>query len=190
VSDPNSLIEFLNHQAETQARRALHRLEPPAYAAAEAPFFFTLCARGNGEPFRQPAIAEAVVAALLWRRRHHRWLLRCYCLMPDHLHFIAELTASDVPANAGARGLLPKGILEHVRDFKKYTTSQVWQRSGGVGSLWQASSYDRVLRATESLEDACHYVLNNPVRKGLVSCWEEYPYSGIIDDWRPVESGG
>jgi len=78
-----------------------------------------------------------------------------------------------------------EGALEHVRDFKKYTTSQVWQLHGGAGSLWQKSSYDRVIRYNDSIEVTMHYVLENPVRKGLVTQWEDYPYSGIVDDWRP-----
>jgi len=35
----------------------------------------------------------------------------------------------------------------------------------------------------DSSEDAVRYVLNNPVRKGLVEVWDQYPYAAIVDPW-------
>ncbi len=43
--------------------------------------------------------------------------------------------------------------------------------------LWQRSYYDHVVRRAESLEEICKYILENPVRKGLVENYREYPYS-------------
>ncbi len=54
---------------------------------------------------------------------------------------------------------------------------------GGTGPLWQRSSYDRVIRYNKSIEAAVFYVLNNPVRKGLVEDWQQYPYSALVDPW-------
>jgi REP element-mobilizing transposase RayT len=50
-------------------------------------------------------------------------------------------------------------------------------------ALWQKSSYDRVIRYNETVEAAVNYVLNNPIRKGIVDRWEDYPFSAIIDSW-------
>ncbi|MCC7210600.1 MAG: hypothetical protein IT451_02000 [Candidatus Brocadia sp.] len=46
------------------------------------------------------------------------------------------------------------------------------------GKFWQTSFYDHFLRKEEDVRDTVMYVLNNPVRKGLVAEWREYPYSG------------
>lgn len=35
------------------------------------------------------------------------------------------------------------------------------------------------------METAVYYVLENPVRKGLVECWEEYPFAAVVDRWEP-----
>ena len=183
--DPRELIEFLNQRDRQRTPRRRHRLAPEVYAASDCEFFFTLCARQHGTPFADPELAQEVVEALLWRRLHCQWRLFGYCLMPDHLHFVVRLPDTDAPhRNHGARGSGPVGILEQARDFKKFTTTHLWRPRSGAGPLWQRSSYDRIIRRNDTVDAAVQYLLENPVRKGLVSCWEAYPYSGIPDDWR------
>ena len=79
--------------------------------------------------------------------------------------------------------MVPVGVLDQVGDFKKYTTTQVWWQRGGSEQTRQRSSYDRVIRYNESIQEAASYVLNNPVRERLVKKWEDYPYSGVVDPW-------
>mgnify|MGYP001558879990 FL=1 len=45
---------------------------------------------------------------------------------------------------------------------------------------WQKDFYDHVMRKHEDIVAQVKYVLDNPVRKGLVSTWEEYPFKGSI----------
>src|SRR5947209_19779252 len=44
-------------------------------------------------------------------------------------------------------------------------------------AVWQEESFDHVLRWSESLDAKIDYVLQNPVRKGLVRIAREYPWS-------------
>jgi REP element-mobilizing transposase RayT len=165
-------------------QRKKHRLPLDVYSAGGVPFFFTLSARQHGTPFTDAALARSVVEALLWRREHHSWTRYCYCLMPEHLHLLVQLPPRE-PAHidAGARDLTTQSILEQIAAFQHYTSYRLWRSLGGVGPLWQKSSYDRVLRQDESVEQVAHYILNNPVRRGLVACWEDYPYARIVDPW-------
>ena len=102
--------------------------------------------------------------------------------MPDHLHFLLSLPDRDCRwINAGARGFVPEGVLEHVGRFKQYTTTQVWWPRGS-GNLWQKSSYDSVVRDA-GIPTAAAYILDNPVRKGIAARWEDYPYAAIVDPW-------
>lgn len=41
---------------------------------------------------------------------------------------------------------------------------------------WQEGCFDRLLRSDESLSDKWEYLRQNPVRAGLVSTPEEWPY--------------
>ena len=45
---------------------------------------------------------------------------------------------------------------------------------------WQKDFYDHVMRKHEDIVTQVKYVLDNPVRKGFVSTWEEYPFKGSI----------
>ena len=58
-------------------------------------------------------------------------------------------------------------------------------------SRWQKDYYDHVLRKEDNLDIHIKYILNNPVRAGLVEYWKQYPYKGSTiyelskwsDDW-------
>jgi putative transposase len=164
-------------------KRRLHRLPNAVYTKTEYEFFFTLCARHHARPFEDRRLASAVIDSLKWTRTRYDWLLFCYCLMPDHLHFICRLARhSGQVTNAGVRGQCVESVLDHVARFKSFTTSRSWTL-GLHGPLWQRSSYDRAFDIEHAFEDTVQYVLDNPVRKGLVGDWRDWPYSEIVDPW-------
>jgi putative transposase len=166
--------------------RRKHRLSAAVYACTGYEFFFTICARHQGKPFENEALAKIVIDSLLWTKARYNWLLFCYCLMPDHLHFVCRLTDKDVRmVNAGARGFVPEGVLDHLARFKSFTTNQSW-KLGFKNELWQKSSFDRVFDMQWPFEDVVEYSLNNPVRKGLVDDWTQWRYSAIVDTWEPL----
>jgi len=45
---------------------------------------------------------------------------------------------------------------------------------------WQKDFYDHVIRRHEDITNQIKYILDNPVRKRLVSSWQEYPFKGSI----------
>lgn len=168
---------------DDRPRRRLHRLPPAIYCKTEYEFFFTVCARHQGNPFLNSDLAKVVIDSLLWTRSRYRWLLFCYCLMPDHLHFVCRLTDDQVRlVNTGARGFQLEGVLDHLARFKSFTTSQSW-RYGLQGGLWQKSSYDRVFDLEKPLVEVIEYTLENPVRKQLVGGWQDWAHARIVDPW-------
>ena len=48
-----------------------------------------------------------------------------------------------------------------------------------IGRIWQTESFDHVLRSSESLDEKLAYVLNNPVRRGLVLQPEDYAWHWV-----------
>ena len=163
--------------------RKPHRLPIENYATSDCEFFFTICADDRqAQPFTNATLAQSILDSLVHIRKQYGWTLYCYCLMPDHLHFIARLPEREIEHfDAGARGVVPKTILDHIGAFKSFTTSQIWWKQGHSGVLWQKSSYDSAIRYNDSIRPAVLYVLNNPVRAGLVAHWEDYPYSRVVD---------
>ncbi len=49
-----------------------------------------------------------------------------------------------------------------------------------LGVRWRKDYYDHVIRTREDIASQVRYILDNPVRKGLVSSWQEYPFKGSI----------
>jgi hypothetical protein len=53
------------------------------------------------------------------------------------------------------------------------------------GKVWQEQSFDRMLRMSEKLDERIAYILDNPVRKGLVSSSEEYRWLWVASFSKP-----
>ncbi len=63
--------------------------------------------------------------------------------------------------------------------IKKYTARRINKILHRSGPFWMDESYDHVIRTADELERTIQYVLNNPVKAGLVASWEEWPWSYI-----------
>ena len=82
--------------------------------------------------------------------------------MPNHLHFVAAL--SDLSLDRVMHSL------------KGYTAHGVNRLLARRGAVWQDGFHDHALRSEESVRDAVMYCLANPVRKGLVAEFHQYPH--------------
>ena len=143
-------------------------LAAEAYATPGTAVFLTVRAY-RGRPFESnPALCEATIGLLAEMREAYGCWVGAYCLMPDHLHFIAG------PEVDG------RSVLTFVARLKGRTTNTSWQH-GNTGRLWQPRCHDHILRKEESLADTYAYILDNPVRAGLVATPEQWPWSGILD---------
>jgi REP element-mobilizing transposase RayT len=165
-----------------------HRLPGFDYADPDAVYFLTLRAR-TGTPFTDPRLADEVIASLQWLRKHRGITLYAYCLMPDHLHLLLQLPENEqgtvAPAPSGrprpaaiADPKLALGTL--IGSFKSFTTNRSW-KLGRRGLLWQVRYYDHIVRKTEDGRRIAQYIIENPVRKGVVADPDDYPYSGMPD---------
>jgi REP element-mobilizing transposase RayT len=64
-----------------------------------------------------------------------------------------------------------------VARFKNLAQRDAW-RLGVQGAFWQPSFWNHFLRSDERIEAVVEYVLNNPVRSGLVAQWAGHRFSG------------
>ena len=80
--------------------------------------------------------------------------------MPNHVQSVAELPEEAPP------------LAKTLELLKGYSSRQANQILGLSGTFWQAESYDHVVRPGE-LESIIRYVLDNPVKAGLVDEWEK-----------------
>ena len=95
------------------------------------------------------------------------WLVGRYVLMPDHLHVFAVPDGTDAPSLARWVAFWKSGA---ARGWPFPADRPVWQRD-----FW-----DRQIRTGESYGQKWDYVRNNPVRAGLVSHPDAWPFQGEI----------
>lgn len=88
--------------------------------------------------------------------------------MPDHVHLL--LTASTDEHGE------TYGIAQIMQAIKGASAHAVNHALGRKGRVWQPESFDHVLRSDESIRQKADYVCANPVRAGLVSTEDEYPW--------------
>jgi REP element-mobilizing transposase RayT len=127
--------------------------------------FLTACTKN-----RQPILASEVAHRLLldvWQESRS-WMVGRYVIMPDHLHLFCA------PAELQA-GSLPQWV-----SFWKSRAAQRWHPPH-QHSIWQRDFWDTQLRRGESYDSKWEYVVNNPVRAGLVGRSEDWPYQGEVN---------
>ena len=87
-------------------------------------------------------------------------------VMPDHVHLIYA-ALGDATGKAFPLAQIMQGI-------KGSSARSVNRLLGRSGELWQAESFDHIIRDKENLEEKVRYLCENPVRKGLVKTAKDY----------------
>ena len=87
--------------------------------------------------------------------------------MPDHLHAFVAIDDQKLNLSTWAKSL-------------KNSISKTLRQDGIAPPHWQKTFFDHLLRSAESYTEKWHYVRENPVRGGLVSQWEEWPFRGEV----------
>ena len=87
--------------------------------------------------------------------------------MPDHAHLVL------MPLADGNGNFSIPEIMQGIKGTSAHRINKLLHRKGLV---WQQESFDHVLRQEESIRAKVEYLINNPVRAGLVSRTEKYPW--------------
>ena len=90
--------------------------------------------------------------------------ITAYCFMPDHVHLLVQGTRED--ANR-------KSFLSRAKQYSGF----YFRRETGR-TLWQRYGHERVLRNDEDTATAARYIINNPLRAGIVQDVRDYPFWG------------
>mgnify|MGYP001818803087 FL=1 len=126
-------------------------------------YLVTAVCRGRQPLFESPTAAATVIEEMTARVREGRCENHCFVVMPDHVHWMLQLSdgedLSDIVARTKGRSALRINSARRRR-----------------GSLWQAGFHDHAVRRDENIENLANYTVLNPVRAGLVKRREDYPY--------------
>ena len=103
----------------------------------------------------------------IWQDTSH-WVVGRYVLMPDHLHLIAAPQDNAVEFDA----------------WVKYWKSQFTKRNKNPKCVWQTDHWDTRIRSVSHFEERSIYMFDNPLRAGLVSDSEAWPFKGLVHELR------
>jgi putative transposase len=136
-------------------------------------YFVTICTdRRKAVLVKSNHLIEKMIAVLDQAGEKHFFIVWINCFMPDHLHLLVEGKHEH------------SDLKKFIKDFKQRTG--YWYKHGEFDAgnkLWQPGYYEHVLRKEEDTTEVLLYILNNPVRGGLVANYLDYRYSGsrVID---------
>jgi REP element-mobilizing transposase RayT len=124
----------------------------------------------------RPEVAEIIANALHYRDGKQMTLF-AFCIMSTHVHVACHVLGS-------------KGAAFPVTDllgrFKSYTGLQCNRVLNRTGAFWMQESHDKIIWDARQLNTTIRYILNNPVKAGLVQRWEEWRWSYCRKDLVPI----
>jgi REP element-mobilizing transposase RayT len=140
---------------EEIGRKSLPHQLPWAIDPSRETFFLTICAKNRSMGPLLP-VAPRLLDAIRVYQDLGKWWVHLAVVMPDHVHLLAGFPAEG-------------GFAATVRYWKHWTTRH-------LGIEWQRDFFDHRLRREESVREKADYILQNPVRAGLVDDWHRWPH--------------
>ncbi|MEI7832711.1 MAG: transposase [bacterium] len=117
----------------------------------------------GGCALQQPQIAQMVENALFFFDGK-RYYLHAWVLMPNHAHVLLTPFTDYSLSNI-------------VFSIKSYTANQANLMLNQHGKFWYSDYYDRFIRDEEHYKTVAYYIEQNPVKAGLCSSSEQWPWS-------------
>lgn len=101
-----------------------------------------------------------------------------YAIMSNHIHLLLDFSIQ-LPIDYDGVSQIPGYVnLDTVmKRIKGGTAHPINRLSGRKGGVWRHGYYNRYIRNQEHFLQAFRYILNNPVKAGLVECWKEHPFT-------------
>jgi putative transposase len=120
-------------------------------------------------PFMDFQTTRAVCSTFYPTARVSNVTLLAWVLMPDHVHWLLQLSDG---------GVLSKSVAALKRQsasaLNRCCSNQLGDR------VWQSGFYDRAIRRDEDVIDVARYVVANPLRAGLVAKLGDYSFWDAI----------
>jgi len=146
--------------------QAFYRRQLPRLQVDDKPHFVTFC---TDQLWILPTQARSLVLESCLHDNGKNYDLKVAVIMPDHVHLVFTPLIDDQAMEVWS---LAK-IMDAIKGASAHKINKALNRKGHV---WQPESFDHVLRCSENLDSKIKYLLENPVRRGLVTDWHLYPW--------------
>ena len=135
------------------------------------PHFITFCTRNR---WCLPIDVRGLVLSCCIHDHKKKADVHAAIVMPDHVHLLLTPMLNEQRRDVYS-------LAELLGSIKGASSHAINHRLGRSGSIWQEESFDHVLRWSEALDEKIVYLLENPVRAGIVSSAREYKWLWTAD---------
>jgi putative transposase len=155
------------HEMHASLRQLVPR--DPQFVYLQRKLFQTLekfLDAGHGScPLANPRAADAVLANFEAMERDGVGVPH-FSILPNHWHAIIK---PDIDS--------PSRFAEIMKTIKGRSARDVRKIVGGTGPVWQPEQFDRWIRDEREYQKWVEYIRQNPVKAGLVTCWQEHGWT-------------
>lgn len=127
-------------------------------------YFLTFCTHERRPLLTSPEHVALVELYFLRTAQEMEFADLAHCFMPDHLHAVVEGRAEQADARL---------FISRMKQYSGFYFKQQFKQR-----LWQRYGYEHVIRHSEATKRVIKYLLENPIRAGLVSNVSDYPFIG------------
>lgn len=139
---------------------------------------------------KNPEIASLVFESFM-HRDNQDFDLKALCIMSNHVHsvFRPNLTHDSITVVKHAEEFHMEtdsptlGVI--MKSLKGYTARMANRLLGRTGKFWEVESYDHQVRDKAEFHRIVRYVLQNPVKAGLVRDWRDWKWTYLAEELRP-----
>jgi len=111
-----------------------------------------------------------IVAEALHYRDGKKYRLDAYSIMPNHVHVVFA------PSINNGQPLALSSIMHSLKRNTAKLANRILERTG---AFWEHESFDHYIRNQREFNRIVKYVLQNPVKAGLVKTWNEWPWNYV-----------
>jgi len=181
---PRQFIEDLRQEYEQEKRVLMQCLQGQSLNEEcyklQKKTFARYDAMLNKAPNGPRWLADPRLANIVAREIHAlhptHYTLLAYCIMSTHVHLLIAM--QDIPEPPCPASDQHCTALSHALRLLKGRTARFCNEIlGRSGPFWAQESYDHVVRDQKELERIIAYIINNPVKVGLVENADDWPFT-------------
>ena len=170
---PVSVISQLKNDYQREIRHPDNQTAERKWEAREKYFyaFENQLDKSLNGPYwlKEQAIAKIVMDSLHFNDKKLYNLIAA-CIMSNHVHVLIKLLP-------GAPAL--SVVLQNIKKFTAVQSNKLLSRSG---KFWAEESFDTIIRNEKHFYNTIYYIINNPVKAGLVNNWWEWKWTYLCEE--------
>jgi len=152
--------------------------------------------------FTHPSFIIPLYDSLHFYRHQYAFRLLGYVIMPDHIHLMlwptSEVSVSDFMRDFKtftAKRIIRQAQVEQNQPWPAHFSQSGQETGRGENKVWQDSYWDVNVFSNQFVRQKLNYIHRNPLRSGLVTKPEDYPYSSyrnyVLDEewWLEIDRG-